>query len=220
MIRPSAVIFDMDGVIFDSERAVYNCWQEMAEKYGFRDLDIPYMKAIGVNAATCRQIFLDFYGPDFPYDAYNAERSQIFHARYDHGKLPLKPGVRELLAMLGSMHIPAAIASSTRTAIVTSEIRDAGLLEGFQAIVGGDMVKRSKPEPDIFLKAAEQLHVDAGKCMVIEDSYNGIIAADRAGMVPVMVPDMLPPDEEMRKRAAYILPSLSDVMELLDQKAD
>ena len=66
----------------------------------------------------------------------------------------------------------------------------------------------------------EQLHVDAGKCMVIEDSYNGIIAADRAGMVPVMVPDMLPPDEEMRKRAAYILPSLSDVMELLDQKAD
>ena len=88
-----AIIFDMDGVIFDSERAVLRGWQELSEKYGFPDVEIPYLRCCGVNAAASRQIFLDYYGEDFPYDRYCAEQSRNYHARYDGGRLPVKPGI-------------------------------------------------------------------------------------------------------------------------------
>ncbi len=213
--RTEAFIFDLDGVIFDSERAVYEEWKLLAKKYGFENLDEPYVKCIGVNAKTSRQIFLDYYGPDFPYDVYEAERSASYHAKYDHGRLPLKPGVRELLQALRKRGYRLAIASSTRTAVVQEEIRAAGLLDFFDRIVGGDQVSRSKPEPDIFLAAAGSIGAKPEACCVIEDSYNGIRAAHRAGMFPIMIPDMLPPDEEMRSLAGMILESLADLQALL-----
>ena len=207
----SAVIFDLDGVIFDSERAVFNEWKLIAEKYGFPNLEEPYAKCIGVNADTCRQIFLDYYGADFPYDAYCEERRRNFREKYSHGRLPLKPGVIELLERLKKEGFLTAIASSTRTETVWEGIRDAGLLKYFDVIIGGDQVERSKPAPDIFLKAAEKLDVLSGDCCVIEDSYNGILAAFAAGMFPVMVPDMLPPNDEMREKAGLIGDSLDEI---------
>lgn len=209
------VIFDMDGVIFDSERAVFQGWQELAEKYGFRNLEIPYRRCIGVNAAAAKKIFLDFYGEDFPYDAYRREQSQRYHAKYDNGRLPLKKGVRELLVALKETQSKVAIASSTRTEVVRSQIAAAGLLEFFDCIIGGDMVERSKPAPDIFLRAAKQLGGEVSTMYVIEDSYNGIRAAKAAGMRPVMVPDLLPADEEMQKTADYVLEDLFAVRKLL-----
>ena len=208
-----AVIFDMDGVIFDSERAVYLEWVALSEKYGFADVQIPYWQVIGVNAALAKQVFLDFYGSSFPYDAYKAEQSAAYHAKYDGGKLPLKPGVKELLSALRDAGIFTAIASSTRTALVEQQIEDAGLAPFFDRIVGGDQVKRSKPEPDIFLWAGRGFA--PGRCVVIEDSFNGIRAAQRAGMRPVMVPDLLEPDEEMRMRAEAVLPDLFQVRDYL-----
>ena len=212
----SACIFDLDGVIFDSERAVYREWKLISEKYGFPLLEVPYRKCIGVNAATCRQIFLDYYGESFPYDKYCEERRQNFREKYGHGRLPLKPGVTELLESLKRKGFKAAIASSTRTQTVREEIRDANLLDYFERIVGGDMVERSKPAPDIFLKAAEVLDVSPENCCVIEDSYNGILAADTAGMFPVMIPDMLPPDHRMHEQAGLILDSLTELNELMN----
>lgn len=206
-----AVIFDMDGVIFDSERLVYEGWLEMASKYGFYDLDKIYSKCIGVNAAASKQIFLDFYGPDFPYDTYKEEQSRLYHERYDKGRLPLKPGVVELLTYLKEHRYLVGVASSTRYAVVSSQIRDAGLLSYFTDLTCGDMVTRSKPEPDIFLKSCENLGVSPKQAMVIEDSFNGIRAAHRAGAAPIMVPDMLKPDDEMRRLASHIFPSLLDV---------
>ena len=199
-----AVIFDMDGVIFDSERAVFRCWKALSEKYGFSDLETPYRRCIGVNAAATREIFLSFYGGDFPYDAYQAEVSRDYHARYDGGRLPLKPGIRELLRALRERSLPLAVASSTRTRVVSSQLRDAGLLGFFGAVIGGDQVTRSKPDPEIFLMAAAAVGAAPAGCAVIEDSFNGIRAAARGGMIPVMVPDMLPPDEEMRQTARVI----------------
>lgn len=207
----TVVIFDLDGIIFDSERAVFNEWKLIAEKYGFPNLEEPYAKCIGVNADTCRQIFLDYYGADFPYDAYCEERRRNFREKYSHGRLPLKPGVIELLEGLKKKGFLTAIASSTRTENVREEIRDAELLKYFDEIVGGDQVERSKPAPDIFLKAAEKLGVLPKKCCVIEDSYNGIRAASAAGMFPVMVPDMLPPNDEMREKAGLIVDSLNEI---------
>ena len=210
-----AVIFDMDGVVFDSERAVLRGWQELSEKYGFPDVEIPYMRCCGVNAAASRQIFLDFYGEDFPYDAYCAEQSRNYHARYDGGNLPMKPGIRELLDALTQRGCPLALASSTRSSTVVSQLRDAGLLPFFQTVVCGDQVSRSKPHPEIFLTAARMLGTAPAGCCVIEDSFNGIRAAHAGGMIPVMVPDLLPPDEEMRSLAHAIVPDLFALKDLL-----
>ena len=211
----TAFIFDLDGVIFDSERAEFQEWKLISEKYGFPNLEEPYVKCIGVNAPTCRRIFLDYYGEDFPYDAYCDEKRQNFREKYSHGRLPLKPGVTELLESLKKKGFRIAIASSTRTETVREEIRDAELLDYFDEIIGGDLVERSKPAPDIFLKAAEKLGTAPGNCCVIEDSYNGIRAASAAGMFPVMVPDMLPPNDEISKKAGLIVNSLTELKDMV-----
>ena len=208
-----AVIFDMDGVIFDSERAVYDGWRELAEKYGFENLDTPYCKCVGVNYETTRQIFLDFYGENFPFERYSREQSENYHKKYDGGRLPLKAGVFELLEYLKGEGYFTAVASSTRSAVVVRQIKDAGLSKYFERIIGGDMVQKSKPEPDIFIKAVEGLEFE--NIYVIEDSFNGIRAADAAGFIPIMVPDMIEPDDEMKHKARVILPDLLAVIEFL-----
>ena len=209
------IIFDMDGVIFDSENAVYSCWKMIADKYGIKDIEKPYMKCIGVNSAMSERIFLDVYGEDFPYEKYKAEQSAEYHRRYDGGRLPMKPGIRELLTALKAHGYMIAIASSTRFECVKDQIRDAGLDSFFDVIIGGDMIERSKPEPDIFLAAAEKLSAEPSATYVVEDSFNGIRAAYAGGFIPIMVPDMLPPDDEMRAKARYIATDLFDVKRYL-----
>lgn len=210
-MKYKAVIFDMDGVIFDSERLVLEGWQEIAAKYGIKGMEEVLPRCLGVNAQATREIFREYYGQDFPYDEYKKEASALFHSRYGNGKLPLKPGVKELLSYLKENGYLVGLASSTRQAIVEQEIRDAGLMPYFDNLVCGDMLKRSKPEPDIYLKACENLDVEPRMAIAVEDSYNGIRSAKRAGMVPVMVPDMVQPDEEMRSLAHKICKDLFEV---------
>ncbi len=210
-----AVVFDMDGVIFDSERAVFDCWRDLAERYGIEGIEKPYMECIGTNAARTKEIMRAAYGPRFPYEEYAAEVSREYHAKYDGGRLPLKPGIRELLETLKQQGYGIAVASSTRSEVVSNQLRDAGLLSFFDVVIGGDVVTNSKPDPEIFLKAAAALNCPPEQAYVIEDSYNGIRAANAAGMIPVMVPDMLAPDEEMEQKAAYILKDLAAVREQL-----
>lgn len=209
--RYKAVVFDMDGVIFDSEKLVLEGWKELAEKYGFQDIDKVFYKCIGVNAVATKQIFLDYYGEDFPYDEYKKETSAAYHAKYDGGRLPQKPGVKELLTFLKENGFKIGLASSTRIAVVEQQIVDAGLREYFDDLTGGDMLQKSKPEPDIYLMACEHLGVDPKEAIAIEDSYNGIRSAYRAGMAPVMVPDMIGPDEEMERLSTKILADLYQV---------
>lgn len=210
-MKYKAVIFDMDGVIFDSERLVLEGWQEIAAKYGIKGIEEVLPRCLGVNAQATREIFREYYGQDFPYDEYKKEASALFHSRYGNGKLPLKPGVKEILSYLKENGYLVGLASSTRQAIVEQEIRDAGLMPYFDNLVCGDMLKRSKPEPDIYLKACENLDVEPRMAVAVEDSYNGIRSAKRAGMVPVMVPDMVQPDEEMRSLAHKICKDLFEV---------
>lgn len=213
-----AVIFDMDGVIFDSERAVFEQWVALSHKYGFADVEIPYRKCIGVTYAVTKQIMLDFYGPDFPYDAYKEEQSRLYHEAYDGGRLPMKPGIAQLLQYLKAEGYYTAVASSTRSEVVRSQIEAAGLGPYFDRVIGGDMVTRSKPAPDIFLTAAGA--IPPAECYVIEDSYNGIRAAQAAGMFGIMVPDLLPPTAEMEEKAGIILPSLSAVQDFLARQTE
>lgn len=210
-----AVIFDMDGVIFDSETCCHEVWTYIAKKHDIKDLDKIYHKLLGINSEATKKIFLEYYGQDFPYDSIKQEMREEFHRRYGGGRLPKKPFIEELLQDLKKNGYMTAIASSTSTPTVKKEIEEAGLLKYFDAIVGGDMVSKSKPDPEIFLIAADQLGSVPEKTFVIEDSYNGIRAAHEGGFIPIMVPDMLPPDEEMKEKAAVILDSLKEVADFI-----
>lgn len=210
-----AVIFDMDGVIFDSERLVIECWQTIADRHNIPDIVEICMRVQGNNREETGKRFLEKYGKDFPYDAYKKEVTALFRELYGGGRLPLKPGVREIMTALQEKQIPMAVASSTRTDIVRLELEEANLLHFFEIVLGGDQVARSKPEPDIFLAAADALQAEPARCYVLEDSRNGITAAFRAGMHPIMVPDMQPPTDEIRKMTETIVPDLFAAWEFL-----
>ena len=212
-----AVLFDMDGVIFDSEIKVIECWKDIAEKYGFGDIETPCYEALGTTREIAREIMLAHYGADFPYDAYKDEMAALFHARYGEGRLPKKKGVEELLQFLHMHNLKVALASSTRREVVTQELRDGGLLDYFDAVICGDMVARSKPEPDIFLKACEVLGVAPEHAVGIEDSYNGVRALAAAGITAIMVPDLKQPTDEIRALTAEVLPDLLAVKAYLNK---
>lgn len=207
-----AVVFDMDGVIFDSERAVMNCWLKLADKYGIENIEKPYLACTGTTVQKTKQIMLEAYGDDFPYDEYAKEASRMYHEKYDGGRLPMKSGVVEILDFLKNNGKKIALASSTRKETVINQLRDAKILDYFDEVITGDMVSKSKPEPDIFLLACEKTGVEPSRAYAIEDSYNGIRAAYRGGLKPIMVPDLLPANREMREMAEGVIESLDDVV--------
>ena len=212
----NAVVFDMDGVIFDSEVKVVECWQDIAAKYHIEDIEDTCRGCLGLNREAAKNVFQKRYGSDFPYDVYKSEMSELFHERYSDGRLPLKPGVKGLLTYLKEHGKKIALASSTRSELVRRELNDAGLLSFFDVVIGGDMVTRSKPEPDIFLKACEELNILPEYVYGIEDSYNGIRALSAAGIRAIMVPDMVEASDEMRKLAEVVLPDLQIVQRYLE----
>lgn len=206
-----AVVFDMDGVIFDSERLVLECWEKVGEKYHLEGMREAFLPCIGTNDVRTREIVLERYGADFPYDEFRRESSLLYHSIVDQGGLPVKTGVRELLSYLAENDIPIAVASSTRLEVVTQELKQAGLYESFRVVMGGDQLKRSKPDPDIYLMTCKKLDIEPACAYAIEDSYNGIRSAFAAGMKPIMVPDMLPPTDEMRDKSVVVLENLLQV---------
>lgn len=210
-----AIVFDMDGVIFDTERLVIEFWKEVAKKHNIPNVEHTCIQCLGTNRVRTREIFLENYGADFPFDLYRAEVTELFNTHYKGVPLPTKPGVRELLSYLQEQDIKVGLASSTAQHLVRDEIGTAGLLPYFQTLVCGDMVEHSKPAPDIFLKACEILNADPTKSIAIEDSFNGIRSAHCAGMTPIMVPDQVQPTDEIRTLAFHVMPSLLDVLNWL-----
>lgn len=214
-----AVLFDMDGVIFDSERAVLACWREVGARFGLKGIEEVFVRCVGVNKQRTRQILFEAY-PELDFDRFDGAVRALFLSRCDKGRLPLKPGAREILAALKEAGIPLALASSTRLLTVRRELDEAGLLPFFDAVIGGDSVTRSKPDPEIFLTAASRLGAAPEDCWVIEDSFNGIRAAYAGGLHPVMVPDLLPPDAEMEEKAELIVKDLFDAWDYLEKRIE
>ena len=212
-----AVIFDMDGVIFDTETIALKCWTRAAETLSLPDIRPIFPLCVGVTAKRTEEILKEHFGADFPYPAFSKQARANFIDHYETEGLPVMPGAREILAFLQEKGVPIAIASSTLTSIVRPELEDAGLLSCFQAVIGGDMAARSKPAPDIFLAAAQALSCPPERCFVVEDSFNGIRAAHNAGMHPLMVPDMLQPTEEIAALAEHVFPSLFEAKDFFEQ---
>lgn len=201
MIR--AVVFDMDGVLFDTERISCACFFEAARQMGLTITDEAVYGCLGLNAADGREHVLrtmekQYPNRSFPYDAFRERLTALFAQKLMEGP-PVMKGVRELLDFLKESGIRMAVASSTGYDRVMSNLRSAGLEGYFQEIITGNMVEHSKPLPDIYLKACSALGVEPPEAMAVEDSPNGIKSAAAAGMITVMVPDMIAPTAELEK---------------------
>lgn len=210
-----SVIFDMDGILFDTEKLCMDSWIVTADKYGYPDMDVIFPKCIGTNANDSRQIVLNHYGADFGYDAFKQEASVWFWDYIEKNGLPIKPGVKELLAWMKEENWKIGLASSTKRSSVLRCLEKAGILDYFSVVITGDMVEHSKPLPDIYLLACRELGVNPVGTYAIEDSPNGIRSAHAAEMTPIMVPDMIAPTPEMEELSSIILPDLFAVLEHL-----
>jgi HAD superfamily hydrolase (TIGR01509 family) len=210
--RPAAVIFDMDGLMLDTEPLAARAWSEAAMALGV-DFDAALAQAmIGRNFTDCAAMVHARYGSGYPAEALLAR----WHATYDgiveREGLALKPGVHELLVWLERLGIPRAVATSTRRERARTKLASTGLLPRFDDLVGGDEVPLGKPAPDIYFEAARRLGATSGGCLVLEDSEPGVRAALAAGMTPIMVPDLHPPPADLLLIDLLVLPTLHDVL--------
>ncbi|MDO4294226.1 MAG: HAD family phosphatase [Eubacteriales bacterium] len=216
-----AVVFDMDGVLFDTERISCECCFETARKMGLVMTEEAVYGSCGRNEAAVREHVIRslepwYPGGSFPYDAYREQLEALFCARLEE-ELPVMKGVRELLAFLKERKLKTAVASSTVVSRVRSHLKRSGLESYFDAVIGGDMIQASKPAPDIYLAACRALGVSPQNAMGVEDSVNGIRAVAAAGMTAVMIPDMVQPDGEIRKVYDYCFPSLVELREAMER---
>lgn len=216
----SAVIFDMDGLMLDTERVARKAWDLAMAERGYIIPEETHLQVLGRNTQGTRAVFCQALGDDLPFDDLYQRKQYFVNEIIEKNGIALMPGLLELLDMLAQKAVPKAVGSSTARKMVLKKLAIAGLAERFSVIVCGDDVQHGKPAPDIFLAAAHQLNVDPAGCIVLEDSESGIQAAHAAGMIPVMIPDLKQPAEEIRKIAYRIFPSLHQVNEFLRGQND
>jgi HAD superfamily hydrolase (TIGR01509 family) len=208
----SAVIFDMDGLMFDTERLAFKAWKEVGTKAGYDITDEVIMASVGRTEIDTAKIMRQQLGEDFPYDKLREQRVEYAKNHIKCNGMPIKPGLLKLLDYLHEKGIKTAVATSTKRCIAEENLAFCSLLNRFNCIVCGDEVERGKPEPDIFLLAAKKLHCLPKECIVLEDSLNGIKAAYKAGMRPIMIPDLIAPTDEIRGLTHQIFESLEHVV--------
>lgn len=212
-----AIVFDMDGVLFDTERLYNIAWKKAAQDYPIDyDLDALIVQCIGLNHNDTRALFARLLGEDFPTEEYFGRIRPYFQEMIER-ELPLKSGVHEILSWLKANGYPIALATSTSRPSVLSHLTRHDMLDYFDAIITGDMVEHSKPAPDIYLLACKALHTDPADCIAVEDSPNGIRSAFAAGMMPVMVPDQVSPNDELRAMLYREEPTLDALLEHLKE---
>ncbi len=205
----------MDGVMFDTERLALEGWLLAGERMGL-PIDKDFVSHLrGRNVADSRTFYRGAFGRD-DYDAARAIRTDHMDTAIEREGLPVKSGLLPLLEALRERGLPAALATGTARARAMEYLRLAGVERFFSAVVCGDEVPHAKPAPDIFLMAAGALGLPPGRCMVLEDSHNGLAAARAAGCLPVMIPDLTPSTPELERLCAACVSSLSDVIPLLD----
>lgn len=214
------VIFDMDGLMFDTEALNMRSWMEAGRKFGYDITEDMIHAHIGANLARTRELMAEHCGADFPFDDVRAERIRLSFDYISENGMPEKSGLNELLSWIDANGIKSAIATSSERSFVDYYLSHSTITHKFDAVVTGDMVKRSKPAPDIFLKAVEELNLTPADCVVLEDSHSGIRAAHASGARPIMVPDLLPPVPEIASLAYRVVNSLNDVIALLTELKD
>lgn len=209
------VIFDMDGLMFDSEKISMYAWTKVSEKYNYDITEEIFKETLGLNLEEIRGIFYKYFGEDCPYDDIKDQRRHIIDRYVTENGVPVKKGLYNLLEVLKKLNIKTAVATSSSRVTAEKMLKLSEVFPHFDYIVCGDEVKKSKPDPEIFLIAADRLKCKAENCIVLEDSEAGIRAAHSAGMKPLLVPDMKEPCEEVRALAYKIFTDLDEAKDFI-----
>jgi HAD superfamily hydrolase (TIGR01509 family) len=206
----------MDGLMLDTERMARKAWTRALQEHGFQ-LDEPsYLRMVGRTVQDAELILGEIFGPKLPFLSVFDQRQVYYDLDITENGIPLKPGLLELLTFLEEKQIVKAVGTSTPCWFATVKLAHTEIEHRFSAVVCGDEVARGKPAPDMFLEAARRIAIPPERCIVLEDSEAGILAAASAGMLPIMIPDLKQPTPEVQQAAYCILPSLTEVIPLID----
>lgn len=210
MNKIKAIIFDMDGVVYDTEKVYLDGWIKVFKEYGYDMKKENYISVMGTGRKNVKEVFLKIYGDKLPIEEmYKKKDEELFRVIKDEG-IPLKENIIELLDILKERGIKIALGTSAKRERLEKQLKD-DVRKRFDTVVCGDDVEKSKPNPDIFLKAAEKLSVEPESCIVIEDSTSGIIASYNAGMMGIHVEDLKPADGEILKHSYKNFKNLNEV---------
>ncbi len=211
MTLPELFIFDMDGLLFDTERLFMELRGKVLEKYGYIHREEDYIRTMGTAGSTLSALLTEIYGPGYPEQAITTEarEAELAHLKA-HGP-KIKPGILSLLSYLKVYQIPACVATSTTSEYAASFLKAGGIYDAFSFVLTGDQVTRSKPDPEMFLTCCRRAGVPPEHALVLEDSENGVRAA-AAGHIPVIcIPDLKQPSPEVRALATRVLDSAEEV---------
>ncbi len=208
---PAGVLFDMDGLLLDSERLARDAFVRACEDHGFEADLVTYQLCIGSTYEKTRELIMAAYGANFPYEAIDERWSHHYHARLAEGPVPVKDGARTLLSHLATREVPMALVTSTRRATAEEKLEATGLIRFFDSLICGGETERGKPNPDPYLAGAARLELEPDRCWALEDSANGVRAAVSAGCTVYQVPDLVAPTAELEQLGHQIVETLHEV---------
>lgn len=214
---PKAVVFDMDGLMLDTERIIKYSWDVTGEKLGYGKLGENIKNTLGMNRAQRNAYFLNKYGEDFPLDVFLDGYHQVYYEYEKEKGIPKKEGLLSLLDYLKEKNIPMAVATSTHQMYAKEALKEQEILSYFQEVITGDCVEQGKPDPAIYALACKRLKINPSSALALEDSYNGIISAGRAGMKVIMIPDLLEDETPVKKYLYGKLKTLEEVKRWIEK---
>ena len=217
MSRAKAVIFDMDGLMLDTQRMATVAWRQAVSTFGFQLTDKIILKLLGRNNEDSNEILKNEFGSEFPFEDCRILARKTYADDMTKNGIPVKAGLLPLLEYLEKKSIKVAVATSTAREFAVQRLEQTNLIGHFPVIVTGDEVTRGKPFPDIFLNTSELLQIPAKNCVVLEDSFSGIQAAFSAKMIPIMVPDLFEPTHEIESLAYAVVPSLNEAKKEIEK---
>jgi HAD superfamily hydrolase (TIGR01509 family) len=207
-----SIIFDMDGLMLDTENLSMQAWEIAAEEVEIEFNEDVFLDMIGRNSKGIRSVLKKYIENEDQREAFYKCARINYHQIITAKPIPIKPGLTELLDFLEEHKISKAVATSTKSDMAEKKLKSLGLYDRFSSVVTGDQVKRGKPDPEIYLMAANKLGASPEQCVVLEDSENGIRAASAAGTCAIMIPDLIAPSEEMRKLTYKIFDSINEFL--------
>ena len=210
-VLPSGVLFDMDGLLLDSERLARDAFVLACADHGYEADLVTYLECIGSTYDKTRELIMAAYGEDFPYQAIDERWSHHYHARLAEGPVPVKDGALALLTHLAAREMPMALVTSTRRATAEQKLEATGLIRFFDSLICGGETEHGKPNPDPYLAGAARLELEPTCCWALEDSANGVRAAVSAGCTVYQVPDLVEPTAELEQLGHQIVETLHEV---------
>lgn len=210
-----ALLFDMDGLLLDSERVVQESWNAAGEALGYGKVGEHIYNTLGMNVAGRKEYFNNVFGTGFPYEEFQKLSRKAFFNVADQEGIPLKPGAKEIIFYAKQMGYKVGLVTSSRKEYAVDVLKKAGVFSCFDGCIFGDMVSKSKPDPEIYEKGCKMLGEEPEWCIAFEDAPAGVIAASAAGIDVIMVPDLVQPDDAIRMRTWKVLDSLDEAIGLL-----